>query len=241
MTPRLTIVPIRVLLVDDVVEVRRLVRTSLRFRGGFEVVGEAADGAEAVRLASRLRPDVVVVSLDLPEISGGDLLAQLRAAAPEAEIVLPEDRDLGRLVEMLESVVWPNQNAAIIDLPHDLSSVSRAREFVRARSAEWGIGDPLDDALLVVSELATNALTHAGSSYRVRFSATAHALRIEVDDDGVGTPEPQPLTDTDEHGRGLYLVSALASSWGMAAAEGGGKRVWAELALSSAATADEAE
>ena len=46
--------PIRVLLVDDVVEVRRLVRTSLRFRGGFEVVGEAADGAEAVRLAEHL-------------------------------------------------------------------------------------------------------------------------------------------------------------------------------------------
>ena len=40
---------IRVLLVDDVVDVRRLVRTSLRFRGGFDVVAEASDGAEAVR------------------------------------------------------------------------------------------------------------------------------------------------------------------------------------------------
>lgn len=241
MRPRLTNVPIRVLLVDDVVEVRRLVRTSLRFRGGFEVVGEAADGAEAVRLASRLRPDVVVLDLDLPEISGGDLLSQLREAAPQAEIVLPEGRDLGRLVEMLESAVAPHTNAAVIDLPHDLSSVSRARAFVRARSAEWGLGGPLDDALLVVSELATNALTHAGSSYRVRVSATAQALRIEVDDDGAGTPEPQLLTDTEEDGRGLFLVSALSSSWGMAAAEGGGKRVWAELPLSSPMLADEAE
>lgn len=241
MTPRLTTVPIRVLLVDDVVEVRRLVRTSLRFRGGFEVVGEAADGAEAVRLASRLRPDVVVLALELPEISGGDLLSQVRAAAPGAEIVIPEDRDLGSLVELLESVVAPSENSAVIDLPHDLSSVSRARAFVRARSAEWGIDDPLDDALLVVSELATNALTHAGSSYRVRVSSTAQALRIEVDDDGAGTPEPQLLTDTEEDGRGLFLVSALSSSWGMAAAEGGGKRVWAELALSSPMLADEAE
>src|SRR6478735_5883015 len=101
MTPRLTTVPIRVLLVDDVVEVRRLVRTSLRFRGGFEVVGEAADGAEAVRLASRLRPDVVVLDLDLSELSGGDLLSQVRAAAPDAKIVIPEDQDLARLVELL--------------------------------------------------------------------------------------------------------------------------------------------
>lgn len=244
MTPRLPSVPIRVLLVDDVVEVRRQVRTSLRFRGGFEVVGEAADGVEAVRLASLLRPDVVVLDLDLPDFAGGDLLSQVRTAAPEAKIVLPEDADLGRLVELIESLEEPDEvdeTAAVIDLPHELSSVSRAREFVRARSAEWGIADPLDDALLVVSELAANALTHAGSSYRVRLSATAQALRIEVDDDGAGTPEPQPLSETDEHGRGLYLVSALATSWGMGAAEGGGKRVWAELALPSPRRAGEAE
>ncbi|GAA4379897.1 hypothetical protein GCM10023146_39650 [Nocardioides caricicola] len=244
MTPRLSTVPLRVLLVDDVVEVRRLVRTSLRFRGGFEVVGEAADGPEAVRLASRLRPDVVVLDLDLPEIAGADLLSQVRAAAPEAKIVMPEEGGLGRLVELIESLEEDDEDdttAAVIDLPHELSSVSRAREFVRERSAEWGIDEPLDDALLVVSELAANALTHAGSSYRVRLSATAEALRIEVDDDGAGTPEPQPLSETDEHGRGLYLVSALASSWGMGAAEGGGKRVWAELALPAPRAAGRAE
>src|SRR6478735_1274658 len=91
MTPRLPSVPIRVLLVDDVVEVRRLVRTSLRYRGGFEVVGEAADGEEAVRLAARLRPDVVVLDLELLEIAGHDLLSRVRAAAPAAKIVMPED------------------------------------------------------------------------------------------------------------------------------------------------------
>ena len=100
------------------------------------------------------------------------------------------------------------------------------------------IDGPLDDALLVVSELAANALTHARSSYRIRLSATPMALRIEVDDAGAGTPEPQPLTDTEEHGRGLHLVDALAASWGMESAETGGKRVWAELALPAAAAAE---
>ena len=58
--------PIAVLLVDDVEAVRRMVRTALRLRGGFEVVGEASSGAEAVQLADGLHPDIVVLDLGLP-------------------------------------------------------------------------------------------------------------------------------------------------------------------------------
>ena len=243
--------PIRVLLVDDVVEVRRLVRTSLRFRGGFEVVGEAADGAEAVRLAQQLRPDVVVLDLGLPDIAGQEVLTRMREGSPSSKVVVfsgletvdrawiadnaagfvLKDADLGYLLDLLEAVGPTADNEAVIDLPHDLSSVSDARRFVEQKLAEWGIVEPLHDALLVVSELAANALTHAHSSYRVRLAATEAALRIEVDDDGSGTPEPQPLTDDEEHGRGLHLVDALAASWGMEAAATGGKRVWAELRI----------
>jgi CheY-like chemotaxis protein len=248
-------VPTRVLLVDDVVEVRRLVRTSLRFRGGFEVVGEAADGAEAVQLAERLRPDVVVLDLGLPDIAGREVLTRVRKCAPESKIVVfsgldvadrgwindhaegfvLKDADLGYLIDLLESVSARAVSHAVIDLPDHLSSVGQARRFVRQKLADWGIDEPLDDALLVVSELAANALTHARSSYRIQLSANQQALRIEVDDDGAGTPEPQPLTDTLEHGRGLHLVGALAASWGMEAAETGGKRVWAEIALPASA------
>lgn len=254
-SPRLRDVPIRVLLVDDVVEVRRLVRTSLRFRGGFEVVGEAADGAEAVLLTSRLRPDVVVLDLGLPDLAGREVLSQIRESTPDAKVVIfsgfeTEDRawfdqnaagfvlkdsDLGYLIELLESVVRVTDEEAVLDLPDDLSSVATARRFVRQKLVEWGHEDCLDDAMLVVSELAANALTHAESSYRVRLAAAGPALRIEVEDDGTGTPEPQPLTETEESGRGLHLVGALAASWGMEAGESGGKRVWAELAISAAA------
>jgi CheY-like chemotaxis protein/anti-sigma regulatory factor (Ser/Thr protein kinase) len=244
-------VPIRVLLVDDVVDVRRLVRTSLRVRGGFDVVAEAADGGEAVRLAEELKPDVAVLDLGLPDIAGQEVLSQLRECSPDTKVVVfsgletvdrgwidahaagfvLKDADLGYLVDLLEAVVSRDDTQAVIDLPDELSSVGRARRFVRDRLDEWGIDGPVDDVLLVVSELAANALTHARSSYRLRISATPHALRIEVDDNGLGTPEPQPLTETEEHGRGLHLVGALAASWGMESAETGGKRVWAELAL----------
>jgi CheY-like chemotaxis protein/anti-sigma regulatory factor (Ser/Thr protein kinase) len=242
---------IRVLLVDDVVDVRRLVRTSLRVRGGFDVVGEAADGADAVRLAEELQPDVAVLDLGLPDIAGQEVLTRVRETSPATKVVVfsgletvdrgwidthaagfvLKDADLGYLVDLLEAVVRPDDTQAVIDLPDELSSVGRARRFVKERLSEWGIDGPVDDALLVVSELAANALTHARSSYRLRVSATSHALRIEVDDSGTGTPEPQPLTDTEEHGRGLHLVGALAASWGMESADTGGKRVWAELAL----------
>ncbi|GAB3201503.1 hypothetical protein GCM10027062_23950 [Nocardioides hungaricus] len=250
--------PVRVLLVDDVVEVRRLVRTSLRFRGGFEVVGEAADGADAVRLAEQLRPDVVVLDLGLPDLAGREVLSRLREHAPRSKVVVfsgletadrawirdhsegfvLKDSDLGCLVDLLESVGRRSDVRAEIELPDDLSSVADARRFVRQRLREWGIGEPVDDALLVVSELAANALTHAHSSYSIRLSATSRVLRIEVDDAGAGTPEPQPLTDDGEHGRGLHLVDALAVSWGMESAVSGGKRVWAELALPVVAAAE---
>ena len=174
-------VPIRVLLVDDVVEVRRLVRTSLRFRGGFEVVGEAADGAEAVQLAAQLRPDVVVLDLGLPDIAGREVLTRVRDVSPGTKVVVfsgletsdrtwirdhsegfvVKDADIGYLIDLLESVGRRDETRAALDLPDDLRSVSTARGFVRDKLAEWGIDGPLDDALLVTSELAANALTHA--------------------------------------------------------------------------------
>lgn len=248
----------RVVLVDDVADVRRLVRMSLRLRGGFEVVGEAADGAAAVEIATSLRPDLMVLDLGLPDIAGQEVLTRVRAASPGTKVVVfsgletvdrawidahaagfvLKDADLGYLVDLLESVVLVGQAddgapQAALDLPHELTSVRTARNFVRARLHEWGVAGLVDDAILVVSELAANALTHAGSSYRLRLSATERILRIEVDDAGSGTPQPQPLTEDEEHGRGLHLVGALAVSWGMEPAETGGKRVWAELARTS--------
>ena len=242
---------IRVLLVDDVVDVRRLVRTALRFRGSFEVVAEAGDGAAAVRLAGETRPDIIVLDLGLPDLAGREVLSRIRERSPASKVVVfsgletPDrawiegqvegfvlkDAELDYLIDLLESVGGTGGAEAFVDLPLSLTSVAAARRFVEARMKEWKVEHLLDDALMVSSELVTNAVTHARSSCRVRLSLNLARLRIDVLDAGAGTPEPQPPSQTEEHGRGLYIVDAVTSAWGLEDVPGEGKLVWAELAL----------
>jgi DNA-binding NarL/FixJ family response regulator len=242
--------PIRVLLVDDVLEVRRLVRTALRFRGGFQVVAEASDGTEAVRCVASLTPDVVVLDLGLPDLAGHEVLSRIRAASPSSKVVIfsggeasdhqyiegqvegyvLKDTQLDYLVDLLESVARRETDQAHLELPRELTSVRLARRFVSERLVEWGLEAIRDDALLVTSELAANAITHADSSCRLRVSLTPTTLRIDVIDTGSGTPEPQPPSATEEHGRGLHLVAAVTTAWGLEMVPDDGKIVWAELA-----------
>ncbi len=77
-----------VLLVDDHTAVRQAVRVMLDAEPGITIVGEASDGAEAVREAARLRPDVVLVDLAMPGVPGLAAIPQLRQAAPRAAVVV---------------------------------------------------------------------------------------------------------------------------------------------------------
>jgi DNA-binding NarL/FixJ family response regulator len=76
-----------VLIVDDH-PLTRSALTSLLEQSSFSVVGEAADGAEAVERARTLRPDLVLLDLSMPGTGGLEVLPQLRSAAPECEIVV---------------------------------------------------------------------------------------------------------------------------------------------------------
>lgn len=86
------------------------------------------------------------------------------------------------------------------------------------------------DAEIIVSELLTNAINAQCDLAELRLSARQDCVRIEVHDDGTGMPELQYPGIADQHGRGLLIVSALASKWGVEPSSDG-KRVWAELAF----------
>lgn len=80
--------PIRVLLVDDHEVVRVGLKSLLTGSAGLEVVGEAATAAEAVRAADRLRPDVVVLDVRLPDGSGIEACREIRNARPETRVIM---------------------------------------------------------------------------------------------------------------------------------------------------------
>ncbi len=114
----------------------------------------------------------------------------------------------------------------------DASAPARAR---RALAELTAIASIRDDALLVVSELATNAVLHSGSlpeeSLEVRAELVPEGLRIAVTDEGHSNsvPEPRRRNTTRPGGMGLRVVEALARSWG--SERNHRLVVWAELAL----------
>lgn len=86
----------RVLLVDDASDIRLLLRRVLHRAGGFEVVGEAANGREAITLAETLQPDLVVLDLAMPVMDGLEALPLIRGCVPKAKVVVLSGFDEAR-------------------------------------------------------------------------------------------------------------------------------------------------
>jgi anti-sigma regulatory factor (Ser/Thr protein kinase) len=110
----------------------------------------------------------------------------------------------------------------------DSSEISAARQFVVRVLVAWNLEEFAEDAAIVVSELATNAICHARSGFIVALSNQDGALRVSVRD---ASPEPPIVRDpspTTVSGRGLHLVATIARSWGTERV-GDGKLVWVEL------------
>jgi DNA-binding NarL/FixJ family response regulator len=77
----------RVLIVDDNPKVRRELCTLLPLAGNIEIVGEAVDGLEAVRLAQALQPEVVLMDLEMPLMDGYEATRQIKASCPSCRVV----------------------------------------------------------------------------------------------------------------------------------------------------------
>ncbi|MFI5641249.1 ATP-binding protein [Streptomyces goshikiensis] len=117
-----------------------------------------------------------------------------------------------------------------LDLRGIRGAVGKGRDFTRQALRDWGWdrGESAEDALLVVSELLTNAALHAGGCNELVLTADG-GLRIEVVDGDTEPPRPQAVRRVGvPGGRGLYIVQRLADAWG-SRAHGTGKVVWAEF------------
>jgi CheY-like chemotaxis protein len=235
-----------VLLVEDVPELRSVIRQTLHLRGRLRVVAEAADGAAAVHAAAAHQPDIVVLDLGLPDLAGTEVLTRIRAVSATSQVVVytgthraeeidgvaafvSKDRDVGYLVDLLGDLERTEIQTAVVEIGPHHDGVARARRFLRENCRDWECTEVLDDALLVATELVTNALVHAGPRCEFRAVLSETVLRLQVSDGGGGMPDPRAARDTDEGGRGLLLVSALCAAWGTVELPAAGKMVWAEI------------
>ncbi len=109
------------------------------------------------------------------------------------------------------------------------AAVGVARHFAVDVLRDWDRRDLTGDAALVVSELATNAVTHAGSPFRASVHRDGETVRVAVEDVAPTWPERHHALPSDLDGRGIAIVEALAHKTGCSASAEG-KVAWAELA-----------
>jgi anti-sigma regulatory factor (Ser/Thr protein kinase) len=98
----------------------------------------------------------------------------------------------------------------------DVDSAGLARRFVEATLAAWDLDDLNEVACLLTSELASNAVRHAGTAFWVTMDLDLSELRVEVADLAPLLPVPGEFRNDPRSGRGLLMVEALASRWGVA-------------------------
>lgn len=107
----------------------------------------------------------------------------------------------------------------------DPASVRGARRFA-AEQLDGVSPEVLGAITLMVSELATNSIAHAGTGFTVSLQRTAQRVRVDVQDRGRAAPTLRSPTTADPSGRGLRIVEQLAQQWGAQSTKGQGNNVW---------------
>ena len=93
---------LRILIVDDEKAVRSALEKLLGTRRDWKVVGQAADGAEAIGKAKELQPDVVIMDVTMPEMSGLEATPKIKKAAPTAEVLIFSQHDSRQMVQQAQ-------------------------------------------------------------------------------------------------------------------------------------------
>jgi two-component system chemotaxis response regulator CheY len=131
----------RLLVVDDAMIMRRLIRDVAR-EAGWEVAGEAGNGADAVALYERLRPDLVTMDLVMPVMGGNEALRRIKAADPNAQVVVVTALDQKQT--LMESI----RDGAIdfIVKPFDRERILNLLNKLQARTSGAPAPGPAPDA-----------------------------------------------------------------------------------------------
>lgn len=240
---------IRALVVDDVADLRHMTRLALESTGRVEVVGEAGDGEAAIVAAGELQPDLVLLDLAMPVLDGLTALPRIRRAAPSASVVVVSGMEqdavaaavaAGGAVGFVSKDLSPKRLAAEVlalggvvaavrtHLERDLASPRTARHFVEDALTQWECDQQVDVINLLVSELVTNAVVHAGSAADVAVRLTDTTVRVSVADTGAGMPNRKDVGAEETSGRGVGLVDTLAAAWGIERLPVG-KAIWFEV------------
>lgn len=137
--------------------------------------------------------------------------------------------DYGHTLDSTPAATWEQQHYLSVELRPDLDAPRRCRQIVERVLSRWGWGGrQAEIAELLVSELASNAVIHAGTVLRLSLLVSDRRVRIEVADRSRTLPELRPHESCGAGGWGLRLVDQLAARWD-AERLLDGKVVWAEL------------
>src|SRR2546422_964156 len=136
--------PLRILIVDDHAVVRRGVRALLESQPGWEVSAEATTGREAVDLARRLQPDIVVMDLSLPELNGLDATRQIVNESPRTEVLvltMHHSEELARNVLQAGARGYVLKSDADENLIAAVETLRQHKPFLTAAVAEFVLDD----------------------------------------------------------------------------------------------------
>jgi DNA-binding NarL/FixJ family response regulator len=244
------------LLVDDDPDSRLLVSHALKGENTFQIIGEAAGAEHAVSLASSLHPDIVMLDPVIRGEDGLWALPLIREATPDAKVVLraafpPSELRFAALSG--GAVGHLEKGRSPLSLGDDLLAVCGlldvieagidqskarlganpqtprlARRFVNSALDRWGAKSEIELVELLVSELVTNSILHARSDVEVSVTIAADVARVSVFDSSPDPPVRKTVRPDGTTGRGLLMLDALSSAWGIAFAPGG-KSVWFEI------------
>ncbi|MFJ3513961.1 SpoIIE family protein phosphatase [Streptomyces sp. NPDC090131] len=188
-----------------------------------------------------LLTDGLVESARLPLEEGMRRVCEVLAAADPADPV-----DTGAVAdELVAGVGRRDDDVALLLLRYDgtagrpkrshwtvwrlPNAVLHARRFTARTLRSWGVAEEIDAALLVVSELVTNAIAHTQGEVGMDLTLSADRLRIAVNDASPRSPvKPVWVSWESTGGRGLLIVEATTAAWGSVPLSGG-KQVWAEI------------